>query len=121
MCVYRRRARSPAVDSTAPPDSIATASSSQPRRICASPPGPLPVFGAAMAPVRGVASAASTVLARTGVLVGATVADVGVLIGNDRAQAAYEKAGFRVVMQKLDAAFEAAYGCTGIRGLSRPI
>lgn len=52
---------------------------------------------------------------------GATVADVGVLIGNDRAQAAYEKAGFRVVQEKLDAGFEAAYGCTGIRGLSQPI
>lgn len=51
----------------------------------------------------------------------AKVADIGVLIGNDRAQLAYEKAGFRVVMEKLDAEFEAAYGCTGIRGLSRPI
>ena len=52
---------------------------------------------------------------------GATLADIGVLIGNDRAQAAYEKAGFRVVMEMLDAEFEAAYGCAGIRGLSRPI
>jgi ribosomal protein S18 acetylase RimI-like enzyme len=52
---------------------------------------------------------------------GATVADIGVLIGNDRAQLAYEKAGFRVIDEKLDAGFEAAYGCTGIRALSRTI
>lgn len=52
---------------------------------------------------------------------GATVADVGVLIGNDRAQRAYEKAGFRVIGEKLDAAFEAAYNCTGIRSLRRSI
>jgi len=52
---------------------------------------------------------------------GATVADIGVLIGNDRAQLAYEKAGFGVIDEKLDAEFEAAYGCTGIRALSRPI
>ena len=52
---------------------------------------------------------------------GATVGDVGVLIGNDRAQRAYEKAGFRVIDEKRDAAFEAAYGCPGIRSLSRPL
>jgi translation initiation factor 4G len=52
---------------------------------------------------------------------GATVADVGVLIGNDPAQRAYEKAGFAVVSERRDAAFEAAYGCPGIRNLSQPI
>jgi ribosomal protein S18 acetylase RimI-like enzyme len=52
---------------------------------------------------------------------GATVGDVGVLIGNDRAQRAYEKAGFRIIDDKRDAAFETAYGCPGIRSLSRPI
>jgi translation initiation factor 4G len=52
---------------------------------------------------------------------GATVADIGVLIGNDRAQRAYEKAGFRVIDEKRDAQFEAAYGCPGIRALSRPL
>ncbi len=52
---------------------------------------------------------------------GATVGDVGVLIGNDRAQRAYEKAGFRVIDEILDAPFEAAYHCPGIRALSRPI
>lgn len=53
---------------------------------------------------------------------GATTSDVGVLIGNDRAQRAYEKAGFAVIDEKLDPAFEAAYGgCPGIRALRRPI
>jgi translation initiation factor 4G len=52
---------------------------------------------------------------------GATVADIGVLIGNDPAQRAYEKAGFAVVDELLDAEFEAAYACPGIRALSRPI
>ncbi len=52
---------------------------------------------------------------------GATVADVGVLIGNDRAQRAYEKAGFRVIGEKLNAEFEAAYKCPGIRELSQPL
>jgi ribosomal protein S18 acetylase RimI-like enzyme len=52
---------------------------------------------------------------------GATVGDVGVLIGNDRAQRAYEKAGFRVTGEKRHPEFEAAYGCPGIRELSRPL
>jgi ribosomal protein S18 acetylase RimI-like enzyme len=52
---------------------------------------------------------------------GATVADVGVLIGNDRAQRAYEKAGFRVIDEKLDAEFEAAYKCPGVRGLRQAL
>ncbi len=52
---------------------------------------------------------------------GATVADIGVLIGNDRAQRAYEKAGFVVVGEKRHAEFEAAYGCPGVRALTRKI
>jgi ribosomal protein S18 acetylase RimI-like enzyme len=52
---------------------------------------------------------------------GATVADVGVLIGNDNAQRAYEKAGFRVIEELRDADFEAAYNCPGIRALRRKI
>jgi ribosomal protein S18 acetylase RimI-like enzyme len=52
---------------------------------------------------------------------GATVADIGVLIDNDRAQRAYEKAGFRVIDELRDAAFEAAYNCPGIRALRRAI
>jgi translation initiation factor 4G len=52
---------------------------------------------------------------------GATVADIGVLIGNDGAQRAYEKAGFAVVSEKRHPEFEAAYKCPGVRALSRPI
>jgi len=52
---------------------------------------------------------------------GASVADIGVLIGNDPAQRAYEKSGFTVVEEKRDAAFEAAYGCPGARLLRRKI
>jgi ribosomal protein S18 acetylase RimI-like enzyme len=52
---------------------------------------------------------------------GCTTADIGVLMGNDRAQAAYEKAGFSVVEQRRDEAFEAAYKCPGIRLLRRPL
>ena len=48
---------------------------------------------------------------------GATTADIGVLIGNEPAQRAYEKCGFEVVEEKRDAAFEAAYGSPGARML----
>jgi len=50
---------------------------------------------------------------------GATTADIGVLIGNEPAQRAYEKCGFEVVIEKRDAAFEAAYGSPGARMLRR--
>ncbi|MBI5288885.1 MAG: GNAT family N-acetyltransferase [Chloroflexi bacterium] len=52
---------------------------------------------------------------------GATTADVGVLMGNDRAQAAYEKAGFSVVWEAEDEAFASAYKCPGIRLLRRAV
>jgi translation initiation factor 4G len=52
---------------------------------------------------------------------GATVADIGVLIGNDPAQRAYEKAGFKLVGEKRDADFEAVWKCPGIRALSRDL
>ncbi len=52
---------------------------------------------------------------------GATVADIGVLIGNDAAQRAYEKCGFEVIAEKRDQAFEAAYGTPGVRALRREI
>lgn len=52
---------------------------------------------------------------------GATVADVGVFIGNDRAQRAYEKAGFVVTRERRNADFEAAYVFPGVRELSRSI
>jgi ribosomal protein S18 acetylase RimI-like enzyme len=49
---------------------------------------------------------------------GAKRADIGVLIGNDRAQKAYEKAGMRVIGEKRDAEFERVYGCPGVRSLT---
>ena len=52
---------------------------------------------------------------------GATFADIGVLIGNDRAQRAYEKAGFKLTGEKRHPEFEAVYKCTGIRSLSRSL
>ena len=52
---------------------------------------------------------------------GAAAADIGVLIGNDPAQRAYEKAGFEVTAEKLHPEFEAVYKCPGIRSLSRAL
>jgi len=52
---------------------------------------------------------------------GATVAEIGVLIDNDAAQRAYEKAGFVVVGEKRDAAYEAAFHAPGMRLLRRSI
>jgi len=52
---------------------------------------------------------------------GASTADIGVLIGNDPAQRAYEKAGFAVVGEVRNEAFELAYGCPGARLLRRAI
>ena len=52
---------------------------------------------------------------------GATTADIGVLIGNNPAQRAYEKCGFRVVDEKRDAEFEAAYRSPGARMLRRAL
>ena len=48
---------------------------------------------------------------------GATFAEVGVFIGNDNAQRAYERAGYEVVEEKLHPDFEAVYKCPGVRQL----
>lgn len=52
---------------------------------------------------------------------GATVADIGVFMGNTAAQRAYEKAGFRVVEEIRNAEFEAAYGSAGMFELTQRI
>lgn len=52
---------------------------------------------------------------------GATVSDVGVFIGNDSAQKAYEKAGYVVVEEKRHPEFEAVYKSPGVRELRRAI
>jgi translation initiation factor 4G len=44
---------------------------------------------------------------------GARTAEIGVLIGNDKAQRAYEKCGFKVFEEARDAEFEAVYKCPG--------
>ncbi|MEX0682911.1 MAG: GNAT family N-acetyltransferase [Dehalococcoidia bacterium] len=52
---------------------------------------------------------------------GAKTADIGVLLGNDPAQRAYEKCGFVVVDEVRDADFEAVYGSAGARMMRRPL
>ena len=52
---------------------------------------------------------------------GATVADVGVFIGNDPAQRAYEKCGFTVAAEKRDPEFESVYRTPGTRTLRCPL
>jgi translation initiation factor 4G len=52
---------------------------------------------------------------------GATVADIGVFIGNDKAQRAYEKAGYNVVEERVHPDFEAVYKCPGVRQLRRDL
>ena len=52
---------------------------------------------------------------------GATVADISVFIGNDPAQRAYEKCGFRVIAEKRDPQFEAQYKTPGVRTLRRDL
>jgi ribosomal protein S18 acetylase RimI-like enzyme len=52
---------------------------------------------------------------------GATVSDIGVFVGNDSAQRAYEKAGYVVVDEKRDPAFEAVYKTPGTRTLRRTL
>lgn len=52
---------------------------------------------------------------------GATVSDIGVFIGNDSAQRAYEKAGYEVVDEKRHPEFEAVYKTPGVRTLRRSL
>ncbi len=52
---------------------------------------------------------------------GATVSDIGVFIGNDPAQRAYEKCGFAVVAERQDPEFESVYGTAGTRTLRRSL
>ncbi len=70
---------------------------------------------------RGLVDALLAQLLDIGRKRGASTADIGVLIDNDNAQRAYEKAGFAVVAEVRNAEFEAAYGCPGTRLLRRAI
>lgn len=70
---------------------------------------------------RGLVDRLLAEILERGRMTGASVAEVGVLIGNDPAQRAYEKAGFVVVDEKRHPEFEAVYKCPGIRLLRRPL
>jgi ribosomal protein S18 acetylase RimI-like enzyme len=52
---------------------------------------------------------------------GARVADIGVLIGNDPAQRAYEKAGFAMIGEKRNPELEKTWGTAGVRSLRRAL
>lgn len=52
---------------------------------------------------------------------GAMIGEVGVFIGNDSAQRAYEKAGYVVEDEKRHPDFEAVYKCPGTRQLRRSL
>jgi RimJ/RimL family protein N-acetyltransferase len=51
----------------------------------------------------------------------ATTAEISVLIGNDGAQRAYEKAGFAVVAEARDAEYEATLKSPGMRLMRRSL
>jgi ribosomal protein S18 acetylase RimI-like enzyme len=51
----------------------------------------------------------------------ATSAEIGVLIGNDSAQRAYQKNGFKLLGEKRHPDFEAAYLCPGVRNLAQDL
>lgn len=70
---------------------------------------------------RGLVDALLTQILERGRELGATQADIGVMIGNDPAQRAYVKAGFRVTGEKRHPDFESIWGCPGLRSLSRDL
>lgn len=70
---------------------------------------------------RGLVDALMQEIMERGRKRGATVSDIGVFIGNDSAQKAYEKAGYVVVEEKTHPEFEAVYKTPGIRTLRRPL
>ncbi len=70
---------------------------------------------------RGLVSALMDAMLERAVSRGARLADIGIFIGNDPAQLAYEKAGFRAVSEKRNAELERTWGSPGIRLLRRPL
>jgi translation initiation factor 4G len=70
---------------------------------------------------RGLVDALMQEIMERGRKRGATVSDIGVFIGNDSAQKAYEKAGYVVVEEKTHPEFEAVYKSPGTRTLRRAI
>jgi ribosomal protein S18 acetylase RimI-like enzyme len=70
---------------------------------------------------RGLVDALMQEIMERGRKRGATESDIGVFIGNDSAQRAYQKAGYEVVGEKTHPAFEAVYKTPGIRALRRAL
>jgi translation initiation factor 4G len=70
---------------------------------------------------RGLVDALMQEIMERGRRRGATLSDIGVLIGNGSAQKAYEKAGYAVVGEKCHPEFEAVYKTSGIRSLRRTL
>lgn len=70
---------------------------------------------------RGYASLLLDALLERGRSRGLELAHLGILIGNDVAQAVYERAGFSVVEEKRHPDFEAATGAPGVRVLERTL
>jgi translation initiation factor 4G len=70
---------------------------------------------------RGLVDALMQEIMERGRKRGATLSDISVFIGNDTAQAAYEKAGYEMIGEKTDATFEAVYGSPGIRTLRQEL
>lgn len=70
---------------------------------------------------RGLVDALMQEIMERGRKRGATVSDIGVFIGNDSAQRAYEKAGYVVVEEKTHPEFEAVYKTPGVRTLRRSL
>ncbi len=70
---------------------------------------------------RGLSERLMGAMLERGRAAGASNADISVFIGNDGAQRGYEKCGFEVVAEKLDAEFESVYKTPGVRTLRRPV
>ncbi len=70
---------------------------------------------------RGLVDALMSEVLRQGVERGHKLAQITILIGNDAAQRAYEKAGFKVHDERGTKEFEAAIGAPGFRRFLRPL
>jgi len=70
---------------------------------------------------RGLVDALMQEIMERGRQRGATLSDIGVFIGNDSAQKAYEKVGYAVVGEKCHPEFEAVYKTPGVRALRRAL
>ncbi|MFQ5668833.1 MAG: GNAT family N-acetyltransferase [Candidatus Binatia bacterium] len=70
---------------------------------------------------RGLVDALLSAICDRGRQRGATQTDIGVMIGNEPARRAYEKAGFRVTGEKRHPDFEAVWGSPGILALGRAL